>query len=106
MKSSYYEKVESVVQDILNKQEEDYKKLGKNPDRKKYRRSVLVILEDGSFTHVKNSYVKKYANEDGEWYIIFSEHYEPQIHSVDDVLRIEQFSGKQIILKKLMGNNL
>ena len=101
MKSTYYEKVESIANSVLKRQEELYKKSGKNPDRKKYRRSVLVILDDGSFTHVKNSYVEKYKGEDGEWYIIFSEHYEPQIHSVDDVLRIEQFSGKRLNIEEI-----
>lgn len=59
-----------------------------------FNRSVLIVTDDGSQFCYENSYVQKYENEDGEWYIVFPEHFDINVFHVDDILLISQFSNK------------
>ena len=91
MRSVQLQKVYDVAAQIEKKEWEQYRKLGKNPHRSKYNRMVYVSLDDGSSMSLRNSYVETYKNEDGEWYIIFSEHYDTHVFHHDDVLVITQY---------------
>ena len=77
-----------------------YQEIGKNPNREKLYRSVLVCVEDGSILYLVNSYVETYENSDGNWYLIFSEHNDTQVFHVDDVAWIKQFKPGEVKIKK------
>lgn len=78
------------VYEFASKVEAHYNAKPVNPNYKKYNRSVTVTADDGSSFHYVRAYVETYKNEDGLWYIIFSEHYDIQVIHADDVLLIEQ----------------
>jgi hypothetical protein len=100
MRSVQIQKVYDVAKKIEDQEEASYKKTGRNPHRSKFLRTVFAVMDDGSILMLRNSWVEKFTNEDGEWYIIFSEHYDTQVYHNDDILVITQYP-EDIQIQKL-----
>jgi hypothetical protein len=100
MRSPQLQRVHHIAEQIEAEWWRKYKKLGKSPCRDKFRRSVLVCLDEGSIFYLSSSFVDMYENDDGEWYIIFSEHHDTKVYHKDDVAWIKQFKPGEINISK------
>ena len=91
MRSTYIQKIYDIAEAIEAKEAAKCKKTGKMMFRKKFNRSVLLCLEEGSILYLDYSFVETYEDENGKWFIIFSEHHDTHIYHESDIDNIRQF---------------
>ena len=91
MRSTQIQKIYDVAEAIEAKEAAKCKKSGQMMFVKKFNQSVLICLDEGSVLYLDNSFVETYEDENGKWFIIFSEHHDIHIYHESDVDNIRQF---------------
>lgn len=89
------EEVESMESDnyqcVMEKCKEFEKGLGDQPNL--FNSSVVVSLDDGTYLHLMNSFVKKTMDKDGKgWLCVFPEHYPTMIFPAEDLCYHQVFN--------------
>lgn len=55
--------------------------------------SVRIFAEDGSSFFIKNSFMKKWKDEDDqEWLFVFCEHYPDMVFDIGDLISYEEWA--------------